>query len=131
MSDKLRKFIPILITFLIISIMIKVLEQTMESFNIDATLLNAANCILLLLSIVSTMIQSRSLKNPNPNVFVRSVMGGMMIKMFLSVIAVIIYVYSSGNSFNKRGIMISMFLYLIYLGTEVYTMIKMNKNKNA
>jgi hypothetical protein len=76
-------------------------------------------------------IQLKGMHHTNPNVFVRSIMGSMMIKMFLTVIAVFIYVSSTGNNFNKKGILIALFFYLIYLAVEVMTILKMNKSKNA
>ena len=71
------------------------------------------------------------MKNANPNVFVRSVMGSMMIKMFIVVGVVFAYVAFSGGHYNKRGVFISLFFYLIYLAVEVYAVMKLNNQKNA
>jgi hypothetical protein len=58
-------------------------------------------------------------------------MTGMMLKMIACVMAVLGYVYLSGASFNKRAVFIALFLYLIYLATEVFVVMKMNKNKKT
>jgi hypothetical protein len=56
---------------------------------------------------------------------------GMILKMFSTAIAVVIYFFQSGENFNKRGVFISLFFYLIYLATEVMTVMKLNKKSNA
>ena len=71
------------------------------------------------------------MQHSNPNVFIRSVMAGMMIKMFIVIVAVIAYVLLSGKSFNKPAIFISLLLYLVYLAVEVAAVMKLNKRKNA
>jgi len=71
------------------------------------------------------------MRHENPNVFVRSVMGSILAKMMLTAFAVIIYVFASGESFNKRGVFISLFIYLVYLSVEVITLMKMNKKSNG
>ena len=131
MFKKIKITLPVIVTFLVIFIVINSSLQFLQSRNIDSTLLNISNYFLLFIGIVSLVFQSRAIHNKNPNVFVRSIMSGMMIKMLLTVIAVVIYVYFSGNSFNKRGIFIALFFYLIYLSAEVFTLTKMNNNKNA
>jgi hypothetical protein len=76
-------------------------------------------------------MQKRALKNTNPNVYVRSVMGGMMIKMAIVVVAVAIYVIALKDNFSKMSVFAAMFLYLIYLGVEVRLATKLNTKKNA
>jgi len=99
--------------------------------NIDVEVLQGANIILYVLSMISINLQIKGMGNPNPNVFVRTVMGSMMIKMFIVVALVFVYVAMSGDRFNKNGIFIALFFYLIYLAAEVYTLMKLNKKKNA
>jgi hypothetical protein len=58
-------------------------------------------------------------------------MGGMMLKMFATVIAVFIYVSINDGVFNKKGLFISLFFYLIYLAIEVKVIMQLNSSKNA
>ena len=126
-----RQLIPLLITFAFIGILVLVLSATLNEYSIDTTVLHAGNLFFFLISLVSFFIQRRGLHNSNPHVFVRSVMTGMMLKMVLTVIAVFIYVYISGTTFNKRAVFLALFFYLIYLAVEVYVVMKMNKNKKV
>jgi hypothetical protein len=131
MQVSLKKIYPILIVFFFISALIYTSKKFLFNHNIDERLLHFGNVFFLTLTIISMYVQLKGIHHKNPNVFVRSVMSSMMIKMFLTVIAVFIYVTSAGNNFNKRGILIALFFYLIYLAAEVMTVLKLNKNKNA
>jgi high-affinity Fe2+/Pb2+ permease len=76
-------------------------------------------------------MQKKALKNANPNVFIRSVMAGMMIKMAICIIAVMIYALAFKNNFSKYSVFAAVFLYFIYLAVEVRAATKLNKQKNA
>jgi 4-amino-4-deoxy-L-arabinose transferase-like glycosyltransferase len=58
-------------------------------------------------------------------------MGGMLIKVFACVIAVVAYYFISGRLFNKPAVYASMVIYIIFLVVEVRTIMKLNKTKNA
>lgn len=126
-----RPVAPLIIVFLLISMIIGIGWNFSGSHNIDNFVLLGANIIFFLIFLLAFFIQKKALKNANPNVFIRSVMAGMMIKMFLCIIAVMAYVVAAGKSVNKISIFIAMFFYLIYLAVEVMILMKMNKQKNA
>jgi len=126
-----RLLLPLVLLFSFITGFIFLSFETLKKFHIDSNVLLGANALFFVISIVSFFIQRKGLHNKNPHVFVRSVMTGMMLKMIACVIAVLGYVYLSGSSFNKRAVFIGLFLYLIYLATEVFVVMKMNKNKKA
>jgi cation transporter-like permease len=90
-----------------------------------------ANLLFFAITLIAFFMQQKALKNSNPNVFVRSVMGGMMIKMAICIVAVFVYAFAFKESFNKRTILAAMFLYLIYLAAEVLVATKLNKQINA
>lgn len=127
----MKKFYPIIIIFLIVTLLINTSTNFLLRYNINHQFLNAANLFLLSISIFSMILQLKAMGNKNPNVFIRSVMSSMLLKMFCSMIAIGLYVYTSRNNFNKKGVFISLFLYLIYLSVEVFTLIKLNNKKNA
>jgi hypothetical protein len=77
------------------------------------------------------MLQKKSMSHQNPNVFFRMVMGSMLTKMIICVLAVIVYANFVGNDLNKGGILISLFMYLVYLFTEVAYILKLNKKSNG
>jgi len=126
-----RLLLPLIILFVFITGIVLLLSPTLKHYHIDPNVLLGGNALFFVISILSFFIQRKGLYNKNPHVFVRSVMGGMMLKMVICILAVIAYVYLSGNGYNKRGVFITLFLYLIYLSVEVYSVMKMNKNKKT
>jgi hypothetical protein len=54
-----------------------------------------------------------------------------LIKMFVTITAVIVYRLIAGNSVSKVSVFLAMFLYLIYLGVEVAIITKLNRQKNG
>jgi hypothetical protein len=131
MSLANKALFPFLIVFVVISLIIGIAWKPLLGMGLDTFVLLGANTLFLLLCILVFFIQKKALANPNPNVFVRSVMTGMMIKMFLCVIAVLIYTVSSGAAFNKKAVFVSLLLYLVYLGVEVFAVSKLNKKYNG
>ena len=131
MKQYITKSFLLFATFMVLLILILLLNGTLTKFNIDSSILHFANAFFFILSLLSFLLQSRSLQNKNPNVFIRSIMGGMMLKMFATVIAVFIYVSINDGVFNKKGLFISLFFYLIYLAIEVKVIMQLNSSKNA
>ncbi len=126
-----RALAPFLIVFFLISLIIGIAWGPLQHAGMDNLVLLGANTLFLLMCILVFFIQKKALSNPNPNVFIRSVMSGMMIKMFSCVIAVLIYTVSSGAAFNKRSVFVSLLLYLVYLGVEVMAVSRLNKKSNG
>jgi hypothetical protein len=83
------------------------------------------------MSLTVFYMQKKALVNSNPNVFIRSIMAGMLIKMAVIMLALILYWQISGNSFNKTTVVIAVALYLVYFITGVYCTMQLNKSKNA
>ncbi len=131
MQNPYRFLLPLVIVFLFFVFFIFVFSPTLDKYNISSSVLLGANVLFFVISMISFFIQRKGMLNKNPHVFVRSVTGGMMVKMLFCIIAVIAYVYYSGTHFNKRAVFISLFFYLAYLGVEVFVVMKMNKKHNA
>ena len=126
-----KMLLPIFIIFIILTVLILTSGNFLVKYNVDKSVLLGANLLFLMVSILVFFMQKNALQNKNPNVFVRSVIAGMMIKMFSTVIAVLAYVVSVGQGYNKKAVFISLFMYLIYLGAEVMAISKVNKTKNV
>jgi hypothetical protein len=131
MQFPFKNLLPLLAIFTFILAVCLSFSSTLDRYHIDTRVILAANLFFLLITFFSFLIQLKGIRQKNPHVFVRSVMTGMLLKMVLCIAAVILYVYASGQAFNKRGVFISLFLYLLYLAAEVLIIMKMNKKKNA
>lgn len=121
-----------LLLFISINILCTLILMIYPIQSINFNLVYTSNCLLFCLSILILSIQQKGLNNKNPNAFIQSIMLGMLLKMFVCMIAVLIYVLISKSGINKNGLLLSMFLYLIYLAVEVSAITKINKQrKNA
>jgi len=131
MQSRGRQFFPLIILFIILNAFFLTQRSFLAMHGIDADVLIVANTLLFLANFIALLIQRKALKNTNPNVFVRGMMGSMMIKMFVLLGAFIAYVIFMGKAVNKPAVYISVFLYFLYLGIEVAIVMKLNKQKNA
>ena len=131
MNLRFKVLLPLFITFLVLTVIIFAANIFYADKRIDYTVVMAANCLFFLISLFVFRMQYKAMFNSNPNVFIRSVMAGMIIKVFACVIAVVAYYLISRTMFNKPAVYISMIIYLIFLIVEVRTIMKLNKSKNA
>ena len=131
MSPQIKIISPLFLVFTLTILVLYAIRGILAQLGIDFTILNIANGIFFLLSLLTFIMQRKALENSNPNVFVRSVMGGMLIKMFVTISVVIVYRLIAGNSVSKVSVFSSMFLYLLYLAIEVSIITKLNRQKNG
>jgi hypothetical protein len=126
-----KMLMPVLVIFVTLTIFIFAANTLWVKYNVDRDVLLGANVLFLVISAIVFFMQKSALSNTNPNVFVRSVIAGMMIKMFSTAIAVLAYVLIVGSGYNTSAVFISLIMYLIYLAAEVMAISKENKNKHA
>jgi hypothetical protein len=127
-----KQILPLIIIFLGLNAFFLTATSFFEKYGIDKNILIIANTLLFITNFITLIIQRKALQNKNPNVFVRSMMAGMMIKMFVVLGAFLTYVLVSDKAtVNKPAIYISIFLYFVYLAVEVVIVMKLNKQKNA
>lgn len=131
MNTSTRFLAPLFVLFVVINILVFALKQVFVTYNVNASVLLGANALFLLMNILVFLFQKKALQHANPNVFIRSVIGGMMFKMFVCAIAVLAYVVLVGPEYNKKAVFISMFFYLFYLAAEVFLLMRVNNKKNA
>lgn len=131
MNFNLKTAQPLLITFLTLSVIIVAANFLLADKGIDYLVVMGANGLFFVISLLVFRMQYRSLFNSNPNVFVRSVMGGTMLKIVGCMIAIIAYYLISRPAFNKPAVYISMLIYIVYLVVEVRAIMKLNKPKNG
>lgn len=131
MQKSKKPFLPLILLFIFLNTFFIAGKHLLEKYGVDREVLIVANILFFLISLIAFLLQRNALQKTNPHAFVRSVMGGMMIKMFVVIIAVAAYAMLSNAAFNKPAVFISLFLYIIYLTVEVAIIMKLNKQKNA
>lgn len=131
MKHNPKAVLPIILVFIFLNTFFITGTSFFEKHGIDRTVLIAANAILFVSNFITLLLLQRSLKNSNPNVFVRSMMAGTVIKLLIIAIAFVAYAFALKKNVNKPAIYISIFLYFLYLAVEVAIVLKLNKQKNA
>ncbi len=126
-----KMLLPMLIIFISLTIFILTANKIWNRYYIDKNVLLGANFLFMGTGLFVFFMQKNALTNKNPNVFIRSVIAGMMIKMFSTVLAVLAYVMLVGPTYNKKALFISLFMYLLYLAAEVTAISKVNSKKNV
>lgn len=124
-----RRFVWILVSiFVLLSIALIMMKPLLSKWDIDSAVLLCGNALLFVISLAIFLLQGKALKHANPNVFIRSIMSGMMIKMLLTAIAVIIYAVASAEHFSKLSVVAFLLFYVIYLVAEVTAIMKLSKS---
>ena len=128
-NNRIKSFSPILVIFIVLNALFLVFRQRFEDWGVDSNVLLIANLLLFVITLISFMLALKGLKNPNPNAFVRSVYGSMIIKLFAGMIAATIYISIYQKDLNKPALFGSMGLYLLYTFAEVTVLTKLLRQK--
>ena len=128
-TNNQKAFIPILLFFVVLNALFIVGRSTLEKWGADQQVLILGNALLFIITIISFWMGSRGVKSSNPHAFVRSVYSGMMVKLFICIIAAFIYIAAYKKDLNKPAFFTLMGLYLVYTFIEVSALTKMLKQK--
>lgn len=123
--------LPLIILFLSFNSFFLIGKSLLGKWGMQFEFLIIANLIFFIISVIAFLMQKKALQNTNPNVFIRSVMGGMLIKMAICIVAVAVYAIAFKDNFSSNSILAAMFLYLVYLGVEVAVATKLSRQKNG
>ena len=123
-----KKTIPLFVFFVLINAVVIPLKNWLQQHQINADVVVVANSLLFILSSINIALHKKALQNKNPNVAIRSVMGGTLIKLLVITLAILFYLIIAGEKRNSYGIFCGMVLYLIYTIIEVRIATKMKSN---
>jgi hypothetical protein len=129
LRSKFRDFAPIALLFIILNGLFLGLRERLLAWNFDQDVLIMGNLFLFIITFFSFLIAKKGLQHQNPHVFMRSVMGSIMVKMFLAIIAAFIYIAIYKKGLNKPALFICMGLYLVYTFLEVSVLTRILRRK--
>ena len=129
-NNAARPFLPIVLLFLILNGFFIAGKEMLDRWDADQSVLIVGNLLLFGITLFSFFIARKGLGNANPHAFVRSVYGGIMIKLFICIIAAFVYIASFGKALNKPALFTCMGLYLVYTFLEVSILTKMLKGSS-
>jgi len=127
-----RAFLPILIIFVLTSLLFVAGRSTLSGWNIDTIVLLTGNAILFVATAISFYLYARALRDANVQVFLRMLYLSLLVKMVFSLAATLLYVYLAGKAVSKGAIIACFGLYIVYTFVEVKIIMRMSKSqKNA
>ena len=124
-----RLMMRFFIVFIVVTVLALVFANWLDANKMNHFVIIGANAVLLVFTGANMFLQVRAMANPNPNVFVRSVMGGTFLKMVLLVVALAIYLFMAGPNRSIYAIVVSAGLYIAYTAIEVKGLLELNKQK--
>jgi len=126
---RVKAFAPIALIFIVLNGFFIAGKSLLQQWNADQQVLIVGNLLLFAITFISFLIAIKGLRNPNPHAFVRSIFGGIMLKLFVCIIAAFVYISSVGKAVNKPALFIWMGLYLVYTFVEVSILTKLLRGK--
>jgi len=128
----IKKFIPVIALFVFINVLILIFKTFLIQNGFGINFLLGANMVLFLLSFFGFFIQTKGVHSSNLNAFIRGVYSSILMKMFVIMAAILIYILVKGGEVNKPSVLTSMAFYLIYTSIEVIQLMKIaRRNPNA
>lgn len=129
MKNRLNSFLPVLLLFILLNTFFIAGKNLLSRWNADQEVLIIGNLLLFVITLITFILATKAMANPNPQVFIRSVYGSIMIKMFICIIAAFIYIATFKNQINKPALFTCMGLYLVYTFIEVSVLTKILKHQ--
>jgi hypothetical protein len=126
-----RSFLPIGLTFIVISVLVLLARPMLEAWKLDYRVLLCGNALLFLLTFASYYLYAKGLRNDSAQVFVRGMYGSLLIKFMGCLLAVVIYAAVSRQGVNRNGILGCFILYMLYTFLEVRTLLRLFKRNNV
>ena len=126
-----KNYIQLILLFLIVNLVCLLYKDgyIRTSFYVDENVVVVANTLLFLLALTGIYRHIKAAQNPNPNVFIRSVMLMTLLKLFVLGGAAVLYVVFAKQNRNVPGIIIGLVLYVLYAVFEARSAYRMNKKK--
>lgn len=107
------------VVFIPVMLLIALFNAGIKSAGLDPWVLAGGNLILYLITVVALYFHLKGLSDKNVQAFFRSVYASMLMRMFLCVLAVMIYAIYSGERLNKYSLLICFLFYFIYTFFEL------------
>lgn len=120
---------PILIFFIILNAFFITSKSFLERHGFDQSVLIIGNLVVFGATFFSFYFAKRGLRSENPQAFVRSMYLSIMIKLFICLVAAVIYIFIFRKDLNKPALFACMGLYLVYTFMEVSVLTKLLKEK--
>ena len=129
MKEIYNKSVPVIVLFILINALAFIFKTFLHNQGFGIKFLLTANLLLFCLSLLTFFIQMRGLKSTNINAFIRSVYASLLVKIFIVIIALAVYLFITKGKINRPSLFTSMALYILYTFIEVRQLMKISRRK--
>jgi|HubBroStandDraft_6_1064221.scaffolds.fasta_scaffold726338_2 hypothetical protein len=127
-----KSFLPLLYIFILSSFLILIGLKVLRDWGFSIPVMLSGNLILFFATLGSFVFYQRSLQNNNTQFFLRMMYSGLLLKMFVCVLAVLAYALVVRSEINKPSLFICFGFYFIYTFVEVKILMRLTRQqKNA
>jgi hypothetical protein len=127
-ENRLAPLRPLFLLFSLLTGFFIAGKSILAKWNAEQDVLIIGNLVLLLITLASYFLLYRGLHTSNTQAFIRMIYTSFIVKFFIIIAVVFVYAVST-RDLNKAGIIICMFIYLIYTFIEVSALTKLLKRK--
>ena len=128
-KEGLKYFRPAILIFIFLTTFFITGKSFLLKKGFDQDVLLIGNGFLFLITGVSFWVMSNGMRTKNTHGLLRSVYGGIMIKLFGCLILAAVYILSARKNVNKQALFACMFLYIVYTFIEVKGLMKLSAKK--
>ncbi len=122
----------LIIVFCIVTALLVAGKSWLVKWGIEFPVVLTGNLILFAVSLASLLLYQRAMAHASTMGFLRNTYSGLLLKLFVCVIAVLIYAAVQREHVNKGGIFACVFLYFLYALLEMRSLMQWNKaRRNA
>lgn len=129
MNQTLKTLSPLILLFLVINILVFIFAKSLIASGFNLPFLLSANAVIFLLTFFGFALQAKGSSSTNVNAFIRGIYTSLLMKMFVIVGAIVIYVAVIGAEINKPSLFASLAIYLVYTCIEVIQLMKIARKK--
>ena len=126
-----RRFLPLLGLFIAVTSFANLFRSFLMNKGIHPDVLVIGNGIIFLVSLLSLYFHIKGFLDKNVQVFLRSVYGSLMIKMFGLAAVAAVYILVMKKEVNKPALFICMGLYIVYTVIEMKQVFKLLKERKS
>jgi hypothetical protein len=124
-----RAFLPILIIFIITTIVLIAVPSLDFLWGMKKNVMLTGNTILFVATGISFILYRRSLQQKNVQLSFRMIYGGMFLKLMICLFTAMIYIMIAKKEVSKGAIFGCMFLYFVYTFVEVSVISKISRKE--
>ncbi len=122
----MRKYLPLLLLFILFNLIFTIFRENplLAGYDINFIWLQLISCMF---TVLGFLIVTGKAGTISTHAFMRGIYLSFLLKMFVIVTALFIFI-SVFRQVNKPAIFVSMGMYIVYTGVEVFQLMKMVRN---